>query len=121
MKDKWLVTNKDLRTTNEVLKQEIGERKQAEEALQQSDNQVRLLLNSTAEAIYGLDMDGICTFANRACIQILGYKTSDELIGQNMHDLIHHSYPDATLYPVQKCPIFQAFQTGFSNRRIHSY
>ncbi len=80
--------------------------------LQESENKIRLLLDSTAEAIYGLDMDGNCSFANKACIQILGYKTTDELIGQNMHDLIHHSYPDATPYPIQGCPIFQAFQKG---------
>ena len=80
--------------------------------LQESENQIKLLLNSTAEAIYGLDMDGNCTFANRACIQMLGYKDTAELSGKNMHELIHHSYPDSTPYPIQECPIFQAFQKG---------
>jgi len=89
---------------------EYLERQHALNALQKKENQVRLLLNSTAEAIYGLDIEGNCAFANRACMQVLGYKTTDELIGQNMHNLIHHSYPDATPYPVQKCPIYQAFQ-----------
>jgi PAS domain S-box-containing protein len=95
--------------------QNLGEyigRQQALNALRESENQVRLLLNSTAEAIYGLDMDGNCTFANKACIQMLGYKNTAELIGQNMHDLIHHLYPDATPYPIQGYPIFQAFQKG---------
>ncbi len=92
------------------LEAEIAVRERAEKSLQESENQVRLLLDSTAEGIYGLDMNGNCTFANRACIQSLGYKASGELISKNMYDLIHHSYPDSTPYPAQECQIFQAFK-----------
>jgi len=90
----------------------IVEYKNAEKALQESENQIRLLLDSTAEGIYGLDMDGKCTFANHACIQFLGYKASHELIGKNMHDLIHHSHPDGTPYPIEECRIYRSFQKG---------
>jgi PAS domain-containing protein len=33
----------------------------------------RLLLDSTAEAIYGIDIHGLCTFCNSACVRLLGY------------------------------------------------
>jgi len=38
-----------------------------------------LLLNSTGEGIYGVDLDGNCTFANPACVRILGFESADEL------------------------------------------
>jgi len=91
---------------------DITRQKQAEEALRKSERQVRLLLDSTAEAIYGLDMDGNCTFANSACVKFLGYKSVDELIGKNMHDLIHHTRPDGSPYPVEECNIYKAFKEG---------
>jgi PAS domain S-box-containing protein len=46
--------------------QDITERKRAEDALRESENKLRLLLDSTAEAIYGIDLEGCCTFCNLA-------------------------------------------------------
>ena len=91
---------------------DISETKQKEKALRESDEQVRLLLNSTGEGIYGINLSGECTFANPACIKMLGYSSMDELLGKNMHKLIHHSYPDGTPMPVDICKIFRAFRKG---------
>ena len=74
--------------------------------------QVRLLLNSTAEAIYGIDLQGNCTFANQACLRILGYQDIGQLLGKNMHDLSHHSYPNGTPMAVKDCRIYQSFREG---------
>ena len=90
----------------------ITERKLAEEALTEHDEKIHLLLDSTAEAIYGLDMNGDCTFCNNTCLRMLGYKSPDELLGRNMHWQIHHKYPDGTHFPVEECRIFQAFNKG---------
>ncbi len=73
---------------------------------------IRLLLDSTAEAIYGLDCEGNCTFANSACLSILGYESGSEVMGKNMHDLIHHTRPDGSHYPVKECKIYEAFVLG---------
>ena len=91
---------------------DITDRKLAEEALRQSEDRLRLLLDSTAEAIYGMDLEGRCTFCNPACLRALGYERVDELLGKNMHDLIHHTRADGTLFPVEDCPIFRVFRTG---------
>jgi PAS domain S-box-containing protein len=88
---------------------DITERLREEEALKKSEEKVRLLLNSTGEAIYGIDMAGNCTFANPSCLRMLGYADTDQLLGKNMHRLIHHSYPDGSIFPVEACSIYRAF------------
>ncbi len=84
----------------------------AEVSLRSSEEQVRLLLNSTAEAIYGLDLDGNCTFVNNSCLRLLGYQEADELIGKHMHALSHHSQFDGSPLPVEDCRIHKAFLEG---------
>ena len=73
---------------------------------------LRLLLDSTAEAIYGLDLQGCCTFCNQALLRMLGYDSPEELIGRNMHELIHHTKADGSAFPVVDCRLFQAFREG---------
>ncbi|MEO6281375.1 PAS domain-containing sensor histidine kinase [Roseateles sp.] len=70
-----------------------------------------LLLESTGEGIFGIDMAGCCTFVNRAACEALGWRT-DEVLGRNMHELIHHSRESGAHYPECDCPIFNAFRRG---------
>ena len=78
---------------------------QALSALRESEARVRLLLDSTTEAIYGADTEGICTFANPACIRMLGYSHEADLVGKPIHSLVHHTYPDGRPYPVENCAV----------------
>ena len=91
---------------------DVTEHKRAEEALRESEDKLRLLLDSTAEAIYGIDLEHRCTFCNPACVRALGYKQVDEVLGKKMHDLIHHSRADGTLFPVEECRIHSVIRTG---------
>jgi PAS domain S-box-containing protein len=77
-----------------------------------SEELVRLLLESTGEGIYGIDLSGRCTFANPACVRILGFDSAGELLGRHMHNLVHHTRPDGTAYPEEECRIYQAFREG---------
>jgi PAS domain S-box-containing protein len=74
--------------------------------------QIRLLLESTAEAIYGVDLQGCCTFANHACVRLLGYGDAGELLGRQMHLLCHHSHADGTPFAVEDCRISNSFESG---------
>lgn len=77
--------------------------------------QLEMLLESAGEGIYGIDLRGRCIFINSAGAEMLGY-TPDEVLGRNMHYLIHHSHPDSALMPVHDCRIFKAFKEGRSCR-----
>jgi len=88
-----------------AVKEDISERKWAQEALSRSDERIRLLLESTAEAIYGIDITGACSFANPACARLLGFAHPDELLGRHMHSLIHHTRADGSRYPTEECPM----------------
>jgi PAS domain S-box-containing protein len=80
-----------------------------------SPDHLTLLLDSTGEGIFGIDMDGRCTFLNRAAARTLGFRT-EEVLGRNMHELIHHSHADGRHYPECDCPIFNAFRRGLPCR-----
>jgi PAS domain S-box-containing protein len=90
----------------------ITERKRAEQAQRESEDKLRLLLDSTGEAIYGIDLEHRCTFCNLACLRILGYERIDEVLGKNMHALMHHTHGDGTLFPVEECRIHRVIRTG---------
>nr|WP_321297725.1 diguanylate cyclase [uncultured Sphaerochaeta sp.] len=98
------------------LEQQVEERTealhQANRSLEENSLQLELLLNSTAEAIYGVDLEERCTFCNQSTLQILGYSSPDDLLGRNMHQIIHHSRPDGTPLPIQECKIAQSMRQG---------
>jgi PAS domain S-box-containing protein len=116
------------RTALTPLEHEIELRQRAEEALQhahdglenlvrertaelaQREEHIRLLLESTAEGIYGVDTSGKCTFCNPSGLRMLGYGKEEELIGRNMHALIHHRRRDGSPYPEQDCKIYNAYR-----------
>ncbi|MDH4162140.1 MAG: response regulator [Nitrospirota bacterium] len=93
------------------LERELEERKRVEAELVRKEERVHLLLNSTAEGIYGIDTNGGCTFCNPSGLRMLAYEREADVIGRNMHTLIHHKRPDGTPYPEQDCKIYQAFRT----------
>lgn len=72
-------------------------------------DQLSQLLESTGEGIFGIDMDGCCTFINRAGAEQLGFAPG-EVLGKNMHELAHHSHAGGAHYPEHLCPIFNAFR-----------
>lgn len=92
-------------------------------SLMQSEEKLRLLLDSTAEGIYGLDTSGNCTFTNPACLSLLGYGEEGDLLGANMHELIHHTDADGVKIHVEACRTYRTFHDGekthFSQIFVH--
>ena len=97
--------------TNVGVMRDVTQRRRDYESLKSAELKSRLLLESTAEGIYGLDKDGRTTFVNPAAAKMLGYDI-EELTGKPMHATVHHSYPDGSTYPREHCPMYAAFSDG---------
>ncbi|HPR38894.1 MAG TPA: diguanylate cyclase [Spirochaetota bacterium] len=111
-KDEIGSLNSNFNKMAEALESDIQRRKQAMELLRKSEEQVRLMLDSAGEAIFGIDLNGNCTFANPCCATVLGYSHPDEITGLYMHKILNHSYFDGTPIPVEECRIYRALLTG---------
>lgn len=68
------------RRTAELLT-EMRERKQAESFL-------RMLVNASGEALFGVDKNGRCNFCNPMAVRLLGYGGADEILGVSLLALI---------------------------------
>ncbi len=75
----------------------------ANHELEENKDRLQLILNSAAEGIYGMDLEGNCTFINRSALRLLGYEDYDELLGRNIHDLVHHSSRDGLPMSQEGC------------------
>ncbi len=78
---------------------------------QMDQTTLNAILESAGEGIYGLDLNGVTTFANPAATRMTGW-SPDELLGKSQHAQIHHSKVDGTPYPREACPIYAALQDG---------
>ena len=94
-----------------TLYEDVMERRLAEAERIRISKQMQLLLDSTGQGVYGLDTDGKCTFVNRATCEMIGYQ-QEEVLGRNMHELVHHHKPDGSPYPAEECPVYQAIRNG---------
>ncbi|WP_328774737.1 PAS domain-containing sensor histidine kinase [Deinococcus aquaedulcis] len=74
-----------------------------------------LLLTAAGEGIFGLDAQGVTTFANPAAARMLGYSV-EHMIGQAQHALVHHHHEDGRPYLLSECPIHQTLQDGQTRR-----
>lgn len=86
---------------------DITERVAAVDQARFESHRRQKILDSTAEGIYGINEQGICTFCNKSAATLLGYESADDIVGQRMHALVHHTYPDGTEYPEADCRICQ--------------
>ena len=71
------------------------------------------ILNAIRIGVYGVDREGRCTFINKAALGMIGYDV-DQVIGRNMHNLIHHTHPDGSPYPPAACPLLGTLKSGQS-------
>jgi PAS domain S-box-containing protein len=92
--------------------QDIDSRRRSEMQRLESEAFTRLLLDSANEGFYSIDRNGAVTLCNDAFLRLLGFASQDEVVGRQLHQLIHHSHPDGSPYLVQDCPIQHTAITG---------
>jgi PAS domain S-box-containing protein len=95
-----------------LVRRYLADQSRADLTLRESEARVRLLLDSAGEGVYGVDVHGTCTFCNPAALKLLGFESADQVLGRNMHALIHHAHPEGDAFDVEQCPIYKTFRTG---------
>jgi PAS domain S-box-containing protein len=93
------------------LTEDVTESRRAQEERNCLTRRMQLLLESTGQGIYGIDLEGKCTFINRATCELVRCRP-EAALGQNMHELVHHHKPDGSVYPVDQCPVYRAIKKG---------
>jgi len=89
---------------------DITEKIRAEEKLSTLTRQSDSILESVGDGIYGTDLNGKVTIINPAAAEMLGYKV-EELLGQDMHGLTHHTKADGSPNTMDDCKVRQSLMT----------
>ena len=82
-----------------------------ERVFQDIERENQLILRAAGEGIYGVNAEGKTTFVNPAAERMLGW-SADELVGKEIHPIVHHTHHDGRHYPDHDCPIYAAFRDG---------
>lgn len=96
-------------TTTDLHNKGLMEWNRARDFFREMESENQLILDAAGEGIYGINLEGKTTFVNRAAQSILGW-TAEDLLGQDIHAMIHHHHPDGTVYPSRECPIYHSFR-----------
>lgn len=84
---------------------------ESEQQLRALMRQRESILESVEEGICGTDLDGRLSFVNPSGAAMLGY-SRQELLGRDLHSLVHHTRSDGTAYPAEECPVLSSLREG---------
>ena len=105
------IRKKEASEANRISRNGILEWKHLKNIFQLGERENLLMLSSVGDGIYCVDTEGLCTFINPAAKRILG-RSDNEVLGQNIHYVHHHTHEDGNHYPVEECPIYAAIRDG---------
>jgi len=91
MSEKVQSREKSLNEANVKLKQEVGERKNAEKALRKSEERYRTIIETAKEGVWIIDTEARTTFVNQQMADMLGY-TVEEMMDKTVFDLLDDNY-----------------------------
>lgn len=66
------------------------------------------ILNNTTMAVFMMDGRQECIYMNPAAERLTGY-SFHETVGRPLHEVIHHTHPDGSHFPIEDCSIDRAF------------
>ncbi len=77
-----------------------------------TDKCYRLVLSSSAQGVFCLDLEGRISLCNPVAAQGLGYQMPEQLIGKDMHDTIQHSLMGAKPFPRTESRILKSLNAA---------
>ena len=87
---------------------DVTERRRTEQRLLETERRLNAVLNNASVAIFLMDERQHCSYMNAAAERLTGYRL-EETQGRPLHDVIHHTRPDGSHFPLEECPIDRAF------------
>jgi PAS domain S-box-containing protein len=90
---------------------DIDDRVSAFKALSQTERQLSGVLKNASAAVFVMNERQHCTYMNAAAERLTGYALAD-VTGRPLHDVLHHTRPDGSHYPLAACPIDRALPTN---------
>ena len=88
--------------------QDTTEYRRVEQRLRDTAQRLDVILDNTTMAVFLMDDRQHCVFMNRAAEKLTGY-AFEETTGRPLHDVIHHTRPDGSHFPLSECAIDRAF------------
>lgn len=95
----------------QLVGRDVTQRKRGEEALRWLSRQVRMILNSAGEGIFGLDPAGNVSFINPVALRMLGFE-EQELVGRPHHEAFHFCREDGSALPPEECAVHLTLRDG---------
>lgn len=77
-------------------------------ALRESERRLNAVLDNASVAIFLMDERQHCVYMNAAAERLTGY-AFEETRGRPLHDVVHHTRPDGSPFPIEQCAIDRAF------------
>lgn len=88
----------------------------ANEELSQTKEELSLILDTTAEGIFGIDMEGICIFCNDSCINLLGYSCQEDILGKNIQKVLRGQQKDGI---IERQHNFRILESLLAEEKLH--
>lgn len=73
-----------------LLRKNLRRVDQLNRKVSEEEEKLQLILDSTAEGIFGIDLNGICTFCNKCTLTYLKYESQEDLLGKNIDNILHN-------------------------------
>jgi two-component system, sensor histidine kinase and response regulator len=94
-----------------AIRTDITKRKEMEDSVNETNRFLQGLTDTMGEGVYALNNKGKCIFVNPETERLTGWK-KHELVGENIHNIIHFQTLEGVHVPAHECPTYKSISNG---------